>query len=129
MLSTTLKVNVDFGLCPRDFLIFFFALKNFFLDSIICPQKKVWGFNPLKFNCCKHHQLLQHGCRSNIFTQWASRQLLGAAAAFADEQHLIAHSVILSATRPFFRNSLNKNNHYHPLIYTSSPLPVVTVLP
>ena len=117
-------------------LSFFLSTKIFLFRFYNLPPIKFWGFNPLKFNSCKHHQLLQHGCISSIFTQWASRQLLGAAAAFTDvtlvlkdEHHLIAHSVILSATRPFFRNSLNKNNHYHPLIYTSSPLPVVTVLP
>ena len=68
-----------------------------------------------------------NGCRSSKFTQWASRRLLGVAAAFTDvtlvfkdEQPLIAHSVILSETRPFLRNILNKNNHYHLLIYMST---------
>ena len=64
-----------------------------------------------------------------------TQRLLGVAAIFTDvtlvlkdKQPPIANSVILSATRPFFRNILNKNTHYHPLVYISSPLIVVTVL-
>ena len=69
---------------------------------------------------------ITHGCRSSIFTEWALQRLLGVAAftdvtlVLKDEQPLIAHSVILSATRPFFRNILSKNNHNDLLQWSSS---------
>ena len=34
---------------------------------------------------------------------------------------MAAHNDILSATRPFFRNILNKNSYHPPLIYISAP--------
>ena len=67
------------------------------------------------------HCHLRQDCRSRLW---------GAAAAFTDvtlvskdEQPPVAHNVILSAIRPFSRNILKKNNHHHPLIHKSSPLP------
>ena len=59
------------------------------------------------------HCQLRQDCRSRLW---------GAAAAFTDvtlvlqdEQPPVAHNVIVSATKPFFRNILKKNNHHHPL--------------
>ena len=67
--------------------------------------------------CCKE-VATKENC-SNLRDLEEDKEFTDVTLACRDGQHVEAHKVVLIATNPFFVKILRRNQHPHPLIYTS----------